>query len=305
MPIDPRHPDTTARQRETERVEAFAAHRRYLFAVAYRMLGVAEDAEDVVQEAWIRFAGTTEEEIESPRAYLVTIVSRLCLDQLRSARRRREEYVGIWLPEPVPTDETLADDRFEQAETASFAFLLLLERLSPMQQAVLVLYDVFDYTHGEIAAALGGTAAASRQALRRARRRIGESDTSGAAPTSSGSLIKLVERFLKAARSGDVDAAIGTLAPEVVLLSDGGGRVAAARKPVYGNDKVGRFFVSIATSGVAHRLAAAELNGRPAILIYEGDLLTNAMLFDADGEEISTIYVVRNPDKLRRLAAIA
>ncbi len=280
----------------------FAEHRRYLFSVAYRMLGIAEDAEDVVQEAWIRFSRSREEEIRHPRTYLVTIVSRLCVDVLRSARKRREEYVGVWLPEPVPTAEVLIEDRLEAAESASFAFLLMLERLSPLQRAVLVLHEVFDLSHKEIASAIGSTVEGSRQALRRARRRLsGATLTKGASPQMGD----LVERFLHAAGAGDLEGTIATLAPEVVMMSDGGGRVASVNRPLRGNQEVGRFFATVGKLGSPERVDFAHLNGQTAVLVYENGALTNAFLFDVTPSRIAGIYVVRNPDKLGRLERLS
>jgi len=283
-----------------ERAAMFAEHRRYLFAVAYRMLGVAADAEDVVQDAWLRFAAAQSAEIEHPRTYLVTIVTRLCIDLQRSARRRREEYVGTWLPEPVRTEEALADERLESAESVSFAFLLMLERLTPLQRAVLVLYEVLDYSHDEIARAIGGTVAASRQALRRARQRIEDVTLPAISPPRQEP--DLVERFLAAARSGDVGGIMSALAPDVVLMSDGGGQVPAVRHPLIGNEQVARFFAGIGRQAGHERTVAMQLNGLPGLLVYEDDELTNAFVFQPAAGGIAGIYVVRNPAKLARLA---
>jgi RNA polymerase sigma-70 factor (ECF subfamily) len=263
------------------------------------MLGVAADAEDVVQDAWLRFAAARSGEIEHPRTYLVTIVTRLCIDLQRSARRRREEYVGTWLPEPVRTEEALADDRLASAESASFAFLLMLECLTPLQRAVLVLHEVLDYSHGEIARAVGGTVAASRQALRRARQRVEDVNLPTTAPPVDAP--DLVDRFLAAARSGDVTGMMSALAPDVVLMSDGGGRVPAVRHPLTGSDQVTRFFAGISRLAGHERAVPARLNGQPALLVYEEGALTNAFVFQLAGEHIDAIYVVRNPAKLARL----
>ena len=278
----------------------FAAHRAYLFAVAYRMLGIAEDAEDVLQDAWLRFAATPATPIEHPRAYLVTTVTRLCLDLLRSARHRREEYVGVWLPEPVPTHEALAEDLLEQAQSASFAFLLLLERLSPRQRAVLVLHDVFDYSHDEVAAVIDRSPAASRQILRRARRKLG-----GATPLEVPPAEKiqvLAEKFFEATRSGNVEGLLEALAADVVLLSDGGGQVPAVRRPLAGSQRVGRFLGGVRRKGGWGPVALTELNGQPAVLTFLDGNLNNAFLLDITREGVTAIYVVRNPEKLRRLA---
>lgn len=286
------------------RAEVFAEQRPYLFAVAYRLLASAEDADDALQDAWLRFAEVDLETVESPRAYLVTIVTRLCLDLLRSARRRREEYVGTWLPEPVPSDAALPEELAERAESASFAFLLLLERLNPVERAVVVLHDVFDFSHDEVGAAIGRSAAASRQALRRARKRLGGADRTPRRPSAHGR--ELVQQFFAAASSGDLDGLVSALARDVVLLSDGGGQARAANRPLAGRGLVSRFWVAMARiPGPPVRVEPVELNGQVAALTYQDDVLTNAILFDAGSAGVTGIYAIRNPDKLRRLAAAA
>lgn len=284
-----------------QHVDLFASHRRYLFAVAYRMLGLAEDAEDVLQDAWLRFADIDLDTIDDPRAYLVTIVARLSMDLLKSARRRREEYVGTWLPEPVTSGAALPDDLAEQADSVSFAFLILLERLTPTQRAVLVLHDVLDYSHDEVGRAIGGTPAASRQALRRARLRLGrESRPRRPATTATGRV--LVTQFLDATRSGNLRQLMSVLAPDVVLLSDGGGRVASINRPLVGSRPVGRFFNSLGQRSPEARPRITELNGQSALLIEEAGAITNAFVFDVSAAGLTAIYVVRNPDKLTQLA---
>lgn len=287
-------------RRAEERATLFAEHRPYLFAVAYRMLGIAEDAEDTLQDAWLRFAAAPVTAIEHPRAYLVTTVTRLCLDLLRSARHRREEYVGVWLPEPVPTHEALADDLLEKAQSASFAFLLLLERLNPLQRAVLVLHDVFDYSHDEVAAVIDRSTIASRQILRRARRKLGGATPPEVPPTAK--VQGLAAQFFEAARSGNVEGLLGALAADVVLLSDGGGQVPAVRHPLVGSLRVGRFLGGVRRKGGWGPVTLTELNGQPALLTFQDGSLNNAFLLDITSEGVTAIYVVRNPDKLRRLA---
>ncbi|MDA0352556.1 MAG: RNA polymerase sigma factor SigJ [Chloroflexi bacterium] len=284
------------------RTEVFAEQRPYLFAVAYRLLASAEDADDALQDAWLRFAAVDLESIESPRAYLVTIVTRLCLDVLRSARRRREEYVGTWLPEPVPSDAVLPEEVVERAESASFAFMLLLERLNPVERAVLVLHDVFDYSHDEVGEAIGRSAPASRQALRRARKRLGGIDRAPRRPSAHGR--ELVARFFEATQSGDIDGLVSALAKDVVLLSDGGGQARSANRPLAGRGLVSRFWTAMAQlPGGPVRVELVDLNGQPSALTYEGDVLTNAILFDVGAAGVTSIYVVRNPAKLLRIAA--
>ena len=224
-----------------KRSRLFEPHRRYLFAVAYRILGIAEDAEDVVQDAWLRFASAPIDvsDLERPRGYLVTIVTRLAIDVLRSARRQREDYVGVWLPEPIPTAEALVPDPVESAESVSIAFLLLLERLNPVERAVLVLHDVFDLSHAEIASAIDKSAAASRQALKRARDELGRRGTPlrpgrarSTSPSSHGN--ELAKRFLTASRTGDLDSLASVLAQDVVLMSDGGGKAKGGQSSARG-----------------------------------------------------------------------
>ncbi len=280
----------------------FAEHRPYLFAVAYRMLGIAEDAEDVLQDAWLRFSTTRVEDLQHPRAYLVTIVTRLSVDLLRSARRR-EEYIGVWLPEPVQTRDALPEDLLEKAESVSFAFLLLLERLSPLQRAVLVLHDVLDYSHEEVAKAIGRNPAASRQILRRARLKLGDATPPMSPQTEEAR--ELVAQFCQATRSGNVEALIGALAPDVVLMSDGGGRVAAVKRPLAGNTRVGRFLATVRRQGAWSPVVLTELNAQPTVLVYQDGALTNAFLLDVTSEGVTAIYAVRNPDKLRRLTEAA
>ncbi|MEZ4504129.1 MAG: RNA polymerase sigma factor SigJ [Dehalococcoidia bacterium] len=284
----------------------FAEHRNYLFAVAYRILGVAEDAEDVLQDAWLRFAAVPVEEVERPRAYLVTVVTRLAIDALRSARRQREEYVGVWLPEPVPREQALPEDIVEQAESASFAFLLLLERLNPVERAALVLHDVFDYSHNEVAEAIDRSPAATRQALRRARLKLGGA-TRPRGPANEQAL-GLLTIFLDALRTGDVGHLVSSLASDVVLMSDGGGRVNAANRPLAGASQVARFLIAMrgmAPADDAIAVAVTELNGQPALTVTLEGTLDSAFLFDATSEGITAIYVVRNPEKLARLAGTA
>ena len=291
------------RDEEQARLEAFAAHRRYLLAVAYRLLGLAEDAEDVLQEAWLRFASAHVEDLDNPRAYLVTIVSRLALDELRSARHRREAYVGLWLPEPVVTEESQPAELAELAESASFAFLLLLERLNPVERAVVVLHDVFDFSHEEIARITDRTAVSSRQTLHRARGKLG--GATRPALMSAGDA--RIPAFLEATRTGDVRALLDILAPDVVLLSDGGGKVRTVNRVLVGSGEVGRFLAAMSGMVVASsvRSRVANVNGQPALLTYLDGALDTVFLFDATSAGITAIYAVRNPEKLRRLAARA
>lgn len=290
-------------RRDQARLAVFDEHRSYLFAVAYRMLGIAEDAEDILQDAWLRFSGARVGDLEYPRAYLVTVVTRLCLDLLRSAHRQREQYIGTWLPEPVPSQEALPEELAERVESASFAFLLLAERLNPVERAILVLHDVFDYSHNEIADIIDRTPAASRQALRRARLKLGPAPAPSLPASEQTS--QLVRTFLRAARDGDVDSLVEALAADVVLMSDGGGKAQAISRSLAGRREVQRFFVAISRADPTSTAVFSELNGQSAVLLSQGGQLTTAFVFDITAEGITAIYAVRNPDKLQRLIPVA
>jgi RNA polymerase sigma-70 factor, ECF subfamily len=286
-----------ADQASSERLEHFNAHRPYLFAVAYRLLGRAEDAEDVLQDAWLRYAAAGLREVESHRAYLTTIVTRLALDLLRSARVRREQYVGVWLPEPVPTTEALPEDLAEQRESASFAFLLLLERLNSVERAVLVLHDVFDYTHEEIARMTDRTPEASRQTLRRARTKLGPER-----PGTPHAVDEMqVQAMIDAIRNGDALRLTSMLAPDVVLLGDGGGKARTISRPLAGHELVARFLAGLRDQDPGFDICITSLNGQPAILAYLNGRIDTVMMLDLTPGGITAIYVQRNPDKLRRL----
>lgn len=279
------------------RLQQFTAERPYIFAVAYRLLGRAEDAEDVLQDTWLRFSTVQDEAIENPRAYLTTIVTRLALDVLKSARVRREQYAGVWLPEPVPTNEALPEDLAEQRESASFAFLLLLERLNSVERAVLVLHDVFDYTHEEIAHMTDRTPAASRQTLRRARARLGPEPPRTPHPVDEVQ----VQAMIDAMRAGDALRLTGMLAPDVVLLSDGGGKARTINRPLVGNDVVARLLAGLHNQDPGFDIRVISLNGQSALIAYLDGAADTVMAFDATPAGITGIYVQRNPDKLRRL----
>jgi RNA polymerase sigma-70 factor (ECF subfamily) len=285
-----------------DRLQLFDSHRRYLFAVAYRMLGIAEDAEDILQDAWLRFSQVDPGALDHPRSYLVAVVSRLCLDQLKSARQQREEYYGVWLPEPVETEQLLGDDIAAEKESASFAFLLLLERLKPMQRVVLVLHEVFGYSHDEISQATETSVGACRQQLRRARQQLTDAPAVPRLPNVNER--QKAEQFLKATRSGNVELLMKTLAPDVTLLSDGGGKVIAVPKPLVGRDIITKFFINISKNEENVSVKLLDFNAQPGALVYIKDELVSVFLFDISAERITSIYVVRNPEKLARLKAI-
>ncbi len=281
--------------------EPFVAHGSLLFTVAYEMLGSAADAEDVVQETWLRWAGIGDAargDVRNPRAYLVRIVTRQALNRLRTLSRRREEYVGEWLPEPLLTSPDVAED-VELADSVSFAMLTVLETLAPMERAVFLLREVFQTPYDEIADAVGKSPVAARQIAHRARRHVAARRPR--VQVSHAERQAVVERFLAAVRSGDIHALLKVLAPDVVVVSDGGGVVAAARRPIEGALRVGTLLSGLATLPGDFEAVSVWLNGAPAARFsLDGQLNTVASLVVEDGR-ISRIYAVRNPHKLTRL----
>jgi RNA polymerase sigma-70 factor (TIGR02957 family) len=278
--------------------DPFVTHRSLLFTVAYEMLGSAADAEDVVQETWLRWAGVDHAEVHDPRAYLVRIVTRQALNRLRTLARRREEYVGEWLPEPLPTSPDVAED-VELAESVSMAMLRVLETLAPAERAVFVLREVFDVPYAEIALAVDKTPGAVRQIAHRAREHVAARRPR--IEVDRGEHQQVVERFLAALRSGDLQVLLDVLAPEVVLVADGGGEVAAFRRPVVGRERVATLLSRFPTSAPDAVVGTVWLNGAPAVRIdLAGELDTAVSLVVADGR-ITRIYAIRNPHKLARL----
>jgi RNA polymerase sigma-70 factor (ECF subfamily) len=299
-----RTPEETIPQAGTDadRLATFNRHRGLLFSVAYRMLGSVVDAEDMLQETFIRWQQAPKEEIRSPRAYLVTIITRLCINQLQSARVRREEYVGEWLPEPLVTDP--ASDPLgivKVDESLSMAFLFLLERLTPMERAVFLLREVFEYEYAEIASVLGQTEANCRQILRRARQHVG--DLRRRFDASAQEHSDLLVRFLKASRSGDLQGLVDLLAGDVVLHTDGGGKAIALPKEVHGADTVARTILQRMANNVPKEALGrlAKINGEPGFVGYVNGKPFSAMTLDVRDGRIQGIYIVTNPEKLARL----
>ena len=272
-----------------------------LFSIAYRMLGSVMDAEDLVQDAWLRWEQAPETEVRSPRAYLTTIVTRLAINRLRSARAKRETYVGPWLPEPLVTEET--PDTAELAESLSMAFLVLLERLSPIERAVFLLHEVFDFEFAEIAPIVDKTAANCRQLFARAKKRVGAPRARFEADPEQAR--RLVERFTTAARAGDLDGLLAILADDITVWADGGGKAkGAARKPVRGAINVAKFAIGVAQKGAATAvLHLTAINGQPGFIAYAAGPPLAALAFDIRGDRIHAIYVMANPDKLQTLPA--
>jgi RNA polymerase sigma-70 factor (ECF subfamily) len=275
----------------------FEAHRPLLFSIAYRMLGRPSEAEDVVQDAWLRARHDERAEVRSPRAYLTTIVTRLCIDHLRSAERTRMEYPGPWLPEP------LAEPNQEPAELASSlttAFLVLLEQLAPTERAVFLLREVFDLDFDEIARTVGKSEANTRQILARARGRL--RDSRPRYTVSRRESEEIVRRFRHACATGDVAELMAVLHPGATLVSDGGGKVVAATRPVLGADRIAKFVLGYAgkTHWTESDLQLVTINGAPGLLMRHPIAGNGAYSFDIAEGRIRAIYVLRNPDKLRR-----
>jgi RNA polymerase sigma-70 factor (ECF subfamily) len=288
---------------------AYQDLRPYLFSIAYRMLGRASEAEDVLQDAWLRASAAATDDVRSPRAWLATIVTRLCLDRLKSAREARESYVGQWLPEPVPTD-ALPDLEAStlRRESVTLAFLVLLEVLTPAERAAFLLREVFDYDYADIAGILEMSEPACRQLVHRAKQRIAERRPRFEA--SPERRREIVGRFLRATEQGDLSALTALLARDVVFEADSGGKVAAARRPVHGPDAVGRLIAGLARKiqgGAAGpgpwTFALHDVNDEPALAVFQGGLLDLVMVFTVGEAGIASIRVVRNPDKLAWIAA--
>jgi RNA polymerase sigma-70 factor (TIGR02957 family) len=278
--------------------DPFLTHRSLLFTVAYEMLGSAADAEDVVQETWLRWSRVDQDEIREPRAYLVRIVTRQAINRLRTLARRREEYIGEWLPEPLLTSPDIADD-VEFAESVSFAMLTVLETLAPAERAVFVLREVFDSPYNEIAAAMDKSPAAVRQIAHRAREHVAARRPR--IDIDRDEQQRVVDQLLAALKSGDLQELFDVLAPDVVLVADGGGEAPAVKHPIVGREKVARLLSRLATLAPGAVLDTMYLNGAPAARVELAGVLDTAVsVVVADGR-ISHIYAVRNPHKLARV----
>ncbi|NNN30700.1 RNA polymerase sigma-70 factor [Streptomyces sp. S3(2020)] len=286
--------------------DVFEEHRPVLAGVAYRMLGRVADAEDVVQEAWLRWSGADRSEVREPRGYLVRVTTRLAIDRLRQVKARNEAYVGPWLPEPYVTDfgDTVPDtaERAVLADSVSLAVLVVMESLSPLERAVFVLREAFGYPYAEIATMLDRGEAAVRQLCGRARKHVEERR-----PRYDVDPVQrrdLTERFLAAAAEGDLQGLMSMLAPDVRLVGDSGGKSRAPLRVIETADKVGRFLVGAAKKGVPDlSFRFLELNGGPALLLLSGDKPDSVFQLDVVDGRIQSVYVVRNPDKLQSLAA--
>jgi RNA polymerase sigma-70 factor (ECF subfamily) len=277
---------------------AFEIHRGRLWGVAYRMLGSRADAEDMVQEAYLRWHGVPTEEVRTPEAWLVTTTTRLCIDRLRQLRIEREAYVGPWLPEPLVAEMPAADAATELASDLSVAFLALLERLVPEERAAFLLHDVFDSDYREIAAALGKSEAACRQIVSRARRRVREERPR--VQVTRAARERLVDSFMRALELRDRDALLALFAEEATLTADGGGKAKAAQKVVRGGVSVVRFMLGV-LSDVRERLTFQKIvvNGETGLAVRLDGQLVAVMSFATDGRRIYGLYSVLNPDKLQ------
>ncbi|MEV3988231.1 RNA polymerase sigma-70 factor [Streptomyces sp. NPDC049837] len=298
--------DTEAGPDADDTTRVFEAHRSVLTGVAYRMLGRVADAEDVVQEAWLRWSAADRSEIREPRAYLVRVTTRLAIDRLRQVQARREAYVGPWLPEPVLTDfgPTVPDtaEHAVLADSVSLAVLVVLESLSPLERAVFVLREAFGFPYAEIAATLDRSEAAVRQLAGRARRHVDEGRPRY--DVDPDERRDLTERFLAAAAGGDLDGLLALLAPDVRLIGDSGGKAQAPRRVMETADKIGRFLCAVAGDPAAYaELRAVEVNGGPALLVLAGGKPDSLIQVDVVDGRIQCIYIVRNPDKLAALVS--
>jgi len=284
------------------RASEFEQHRTLLFSIAYRMLGTVADAEDVLQDAFIRWQRASGTDVRSPKAFLVTIVSRLCINHLQSARLLRETYVGEWLPEPLVTGQASDVSRIAQIdESVSMAMLLLLERLTPVERAVFLLGEIFEYTHAEIAGMLGISVVNCRQLLSRARQRVRtERPRFGA---SGKQHTELLERFFRAAGSGEMNDLLALLSADVVMHTDGGGKASALPLPIYGPEKVARAslfgLTKLRTLNPLQRIA--EINGEPGIVSYVNGRPQSVFTIEVQNGRICAIYIVTNPEKLSHL----
>ena len=278
--------------------EAFLAHRNLLFTVAYEMLGSAADAEDVLQETWLRWVGVDLDTVQNQRAYLVRITTRQALDRLRTLRRRKESYVGPWLPEPLLTAPDVAED-VELADSVSMAMLLVLETLTPTERAVFVLREVFDLAYDEIAEAVDKSPAAVRQIAHRARAHVAARRPRGVvSPAQTRDALQALQR---AADTGDLQGLLDVLAPDVVFLGDGGGVKQAALRPIVGADRVARLAAKLGRVAAAVSLQPVQVNGYPALIMRLNGEVDGVLAVRIEGGLVTGLYYVRNPEKLSRV----
>ncbi len=282
-------------------LDDFNLHRPLLFSIAYRMLGTVTDAEDMVQETFLRWQQTASETVRSAKTYLTTIITRLCIDHMRSARVQREQYVGTWLPEPMltqPSDNSI--DLMELADSLSIAFLAVLERLSPIERAVFLLRDVFEYDYEEIGQMVGKSPSNCRQILRRAKQHLAAERPRF--PVSHQQQEQITTKFFDASTKGDLPGLLTLLAKDVTFWSDGGGKVVATLKPLHGAMKVARFLLAVQGKWLATaRSDLTKINGQSGIITRVGGEIHCAIVLEIADGYIQSIYSVRNPDKLKQI----
>jgi RNA polymerase sigma-70 factor (ECF subfamily) len=287
-------------------VETCENYRTYLFAISYRMLGSAMDAEDMVQETYLRYSTTPPETIVSLKAYLTTIISRLCVDQLKLARRKREQYLGPWLPEPILTtaefESMSPEERVDREESISMAFLVLLEQLQPIERAVFLLREVFDYDYAEIASFLGKSEVACRQWFSRAKKHL--ADHQPRFPASPDTQKQLIAGFLQAVQAGEMIPLMDLLSEDATMWTDGGGKIkGAATRPITGREAVAHFSLRARKRFFPEgaRVELAEVNGQPGLIIRVADRAYRVMTIEVMAQRIQTIRIIANPEKLARV----
>ncbi|WUJ71664.1 RNA polymerase sigma-70 factor [Kribbella soli] len=283
---------------EEQLASEFAEHRSVLVGAAYRVVGSVSDAEDVVQEAWLRWTGVDHDEVRDTRAYLIRITTRLALNRLREQKARREQYVGPWLPEPLATDDD-PEAAVELADSVSMAMLVVLETLSPLERATFVLREVFDLPYDEIADTLGRSETAVRQLAHRAREHVHARQPRHHVDKARHDEVTM--RFMQAAGSGDFDQVVALLAPDAVLISDGGGKKKAALRPIHGADKIARWLFAVIAENPGFEIRMGTLNGEIAYIAYDGDAPDTVAFLKTEGGLINELYLIRNPDKLEHI----
>lgn len=283
----------------TDPVEVFEGERGRLISIGYRMLGSVTEAEDAVQDCWLRWQGVDKDSVRTPAAWLTTAMTRLCIDRLRAAKTIRETYVGPWLPEPVVVTEDPSPDRAEMAEGLTMALLIVMETLSPSERAAFILREAFDYDYDAIAGVLDSSVVNARKLVSRARARV--EDGAPRETPEPDIAIRLAAAFGQAAGQGDMTALEALLHEDVLLRSDGGGKVLAALNPIYGRDKVIRFLLGLEKKAAGSlSLGFATVNGGPGFIIRNGDKVHAVASLTTDRGRISNIDIVRNPEKLCR-----
>ncbi len=282
------------------RLTRFNELRPLLFSIAYRMLGRVMDAEDILQEAYLRWERAADTEVRDAKAFLTAVVTRLCIDQLRAAHTKRETYIGPWLPEPLMIGDSNPNDAAELSESLSFAFLVLLEQLSPVERAVFLLREIFEYEYGEIARIVNKSEANCRQLVKRAHEHL-RAQRLRVKPSHETEQ-KVLNNFVSAMLNGDVAGLLTLVSPDITFISDGGGKAVSARRPIHGADKVARFLFGILNQVPADfTFEVGPANGNPAFIAFSAGKPYMVMAFEMDSDKIRNIYNVRNPDKMRHL----